>query len=175
MEKLYFLVAQCETWVNNDPNGYLSNYFCDKGAFMHAFLIALALAIVAAAIFYGWIGNAVAKMANFPTWLCTMVLEGAVTFLVTKSLVVGNSLASNGIFQSIVQHKEDLLKGIPVEDTLGRENLINSTSKLVSTINDGCDVTNYLYLENVVIAIILFFFISLFVKKMTKFAVYVPF
>ena len=175
MEKLYFLVSQCQTWVQNDPNGYLSNYFCEKGAFLHAFLIALAVAAVAAAVFYGWIGNAVAKLSNLTTWLCTTLLCAAVTFLVTKILVVGSYLASTGVFQSFVDHKQELLKTIPPEDEAGRNNLISQTNNLANTINDGCDVTNYLYLENVVIAVILFFIISMLVKKMTKFAVYVPF
>ena len=175
MEKLYFLIAQCETWVKNDPNGYLYNYFIQEGAFLHAFLIALAVAALAAAIFYGWIGNAVAKLSNLPTWLCTTLLGAVVTFLATKMLVVGSNLAQTGIFQSIIEHKEELLKAIPPEDEVGRNNLISQTGKLVNTINDGCDVTNYLYLGNVVLVVLLFFIISLLVKKWTKFAVYVPF
>ncbi len=175
MEKIYFIVSQCGTWTQNDPNGYLSNYFSSEGAFVHAFLIALAVAAVAAGVFYGWIGNAVAKLSNLATWICTMVLDAAVTFLLTKIFVIGSQIAGTGVFQSITQHKEELRKAIPVEDEAGRNNLISTTSKLVNTLNDGCDVTNYLYLENVVISIILFFIISLLVKKMTKFAVYVPF
>lgn len=176
MDKIYFLVSQCDTWVN-DKSEYLSQYFCVEGAFLHAFLIALILAIVAAAIFYGWIGNKVAKLSNLTIWLCSLLIQGFLTFLFTKIMVIGNSLAGTGIFQSIIKRKEDLLQTVynGIENSGQKDEFIKNTNDFVQKLSDGCDVTNYLYLENVIISIILFFIISLIVKKMTKFAVYVPF
>lgn len=175
MKQIYFLVSQCETWLNNDPNGYLEHYFCSDGGFTHAFLIALAIAIVAAIVFYGWIGMAVNRLANLGVWLATLFADAVLTFIITKMSVIGNSGAITGIFKSIDERRNELSTQIPVDDTTARDNLFNTTTQIIDTLSNGCDVTYGLNISNVVISIILFFIISLCVKNLTIHATHIPF
>lgn len=175
MKQIYFLVSQCETWLNNDPNGYLEHYFCSDGGFTHAFLIALAIAIVAAIVFYGWIGMAVNRLANLGVWLAILFADAVLTFIITKMSVIGNSGAITGIFKSIDEHRNELSTQIPVNATTARDNLFNTTTQIIDTLSNGCDVTYGLNISNVVISIILFFIISLCVKNLTIHATHIPF
>ena len=175
MEQIYFLVSQCETWLNNDPNGYLEHYFCSDGGFTHAFLIALAIAIVAAIVFYGWIGMAVNRLANLGVWLATLFADAVLTFIITQMSVIGNSDAMTGIFKSIEEHRSELSTKIPVNDTTGQDNLSNTTTQIIDTLSNGCDVTYGLNISNVIVSIVLFFVISLCVKKLTTHATHIPF
>lgn len=175
MEKLYFFVAQCDTWLNGDPNGYLNQYFCTEGAFNHAILIAGGVAVVAALFFYGWIGMAVNRLANLGVWLCTMLLDAVLTFVITNATVIGSSAAGTGVFHSIAEYQSVLMKQIPVDDEVGREALISMTNQFIDTLAIGCDVTRYLNMGNAVISILIFFIISICVKKLTTYAAYVPF
>lgn len=175
MKQIYFLVSQCETWLNNDPKGYLEHYFCSDGGFTHAFLIALAIAIVAAIMFYGWIGMTVNRLANLGVWLATLLADAVLTFIITQMSVIGNSDAMTGVFKSIEAHRSELSTQIAVNDTTGQDNLSNTTTQIIETLSNGCDVTYGLNISNVVVSIVLFFIISLCVKKFTTHATYIPF
>lgn len=175
MEKLYFFVTSCGTWKDSDPNQYLSEYFINQSGFLNSFLIALVIAIIFAAIFYGWIGMAVDRLANLGVWLGTLVIDGIVTFLGTKLLVIGSQAAQSGIFNSIVNKQSELLSQIPVADEVGRNTLMSTTSKLVDIIANNGDVVCSLLIGNAIISIILFVIISICVKSITTYATHVPF
>ena len=118
---------------------------------------------------------AVNRLANLGVWLCTLLLDAVLTFVITNVTVIGSSAASTGLFHSIAERQSDLMKSIPVDDEVGREALIQVTNQFVDTLTAGCDVTYYLNFGNAVISILIFFIISICVKKFTTYAAYVPF
>ena len=75
--------------------------------------------------------------------------------------VIGNSDAMTGIFKSIEEHRSELSTKIPVNDTAGQDSLSNTTTQIIDTLSNGCDVTYDLNISNVVVSIVLFFVISL--------------
>lgn len=89
--------------------------------------------------------------------------------------VIGNSDAMTGVFKSIEAHRSELSTQIAVNDTTGQDNLSNTTTQIIDTLSNGCDVTYGLNISNVVVSIVLFFIISLCVKKFTTHATYIPF
>lgn len=89
--------------------------------------------------------------------------------------VIGNSDAMTGIFKSIDEHRNELSTQIPVNDTTARDNLFHTTTQIIDTLSNGCDVTYGLNISNVVVSIILFFIISLCVKNLTIHATHIPF
>lgn len=175
MEKLYSLVSQCETWLMKDPNGFLQQYFMSENGFTHAFLIALIVAIVCIAAFYGWIGMAVNKLANLVIWLSTLLVDAIVTFALTRIMVIGSNNMGTGIFHSITEKLPKVLETMGVDDEAGRSMIISQANMLKDSLANGCDVTNYLLLTNVIVTVILFIIISLCVKGMTTHATHVPF
>lgn len=175
MEQIYFIVSQCDTWLNNDPNGYLNQYFCEEGGFTHAFLIALIIAFVATAVFYGWIGMTVNRLANLGVWLVALVADVVLTFIVTQLSVIGSSDAMTGVFKSIEEYRSVLSQQIPVNDTTAQNTLSSTTTQLIDTLSNGCDATWGLDVSNVVVSVILFCIISLCVKNFTVHATHVPF
>lgn len=89
--------------------------------------------------------------------------------------VIGNSDAMTGVFKSIEEHRSELSTQIPVNDTAGQDSLSNTTTQIIDTLSNGCDVTYGLNISNVVVSIVLFFVISLCVKKLTTHATHIPF
>lgn len=175
MDKIYFLVSTCETWLNKDGNGYLNNYFIDEGGFTNALLIAIAVAVVAAIVFYGVIGMKFNRLANLAVWLVTLAADAIVTFFVTQLMIIGSRDGNTGIFQSITNFRGTKLQEIPVDNIQGRTDLSNATDQLVNLLSNGCDVTTYLNVTNVVLAVVVFFVISICVKGITIHAKHVPF
>lgn len=174
MEKLYSLVSQCKTWLNDDPNGFLQQFFVSENGFTHAFLIALIVAIVCIALFYGWIGMAVNKLSNLVTWLCTLLVDAVVTFVLTRIMVIGSNDVGTGIYHSITEKLPKILNMMGVGDDTGRSMVMTQANTLKETLAHGCDVTNNLLLTNVIITVILFVIISFCVKGMTTHATHVP-
>lgn len=175
MDKIYFFVTNCSTWQDQDPNQYLSNYFIDGSGFLNSFLIALIVAVIFAAVFYGWIGMAVERLSNLGVWLGGLVLDGIVAFIATKLLVIGSQSAQNGIFSSIAEHQSQLSSQIPVADQAGHQQLTNTTQQLIDTLSNNGDVVISLLIGTAVISIILYFLISICVKGLTTHATHVPF
>lgn len=175
MEQLYFLVSQCDTWLNNDPNGFLQQFFVVEGGFTYAFLIALGVAVICAAIFYGWIGMAVNKLANLVVWLCTMLVGALATFILTRVLVIGSNDVGTGIFKSISEKLPNVLATMSVDDEVGRTQVMSQANALKDALTGVCDVTTHLYITNVVLAIVIFLIVSICVKNVTTHATHVPF
>lgn len=175
MEKIYSLVAQCGTWLNDDPNGFLQQYFIEESGFTHAFLIALVVAMMCAGVFYGWIGMAVNRLSNLVTWLCTMLVDAIATFVLTRIMLVGSNDTGTGIFHSITEKLPKVLETMGVDDEIGRAQVMSQANELIDKLTNGCDVTNSLYITNIVLTIILFFIISICVKNLTTHATHVPF
>lgn len=174
MEKIYFFVAQCDFWLNKDPNSYLSAYFIDEGGFTHAFLIALIVAAAAAALFYGWIGMKVERLANHAVWLGIMAIDAIITFFLTQVMVIGRNATHTGIYHSIQTLLATKSAKIPIDDTVGLANLNQQTNDLITALTDGCEVCNRLYIENVIITVILFVIISFCVKGFTTHTTHIP-
>lgn len=175
MEKIYSLVSQCETWLNGDPNEFLHQFFIEESGFTHAFLIALLVAIVCAAVFYGWIGMAVNRLSNLVVWLCTLLVDALATLVLTSVMLIGNNDAGTGIFHSISEKLPKVLETMGVDDAAGRTMVNSQANELIDKLSNGCDVTSNLYITNVLLSILLFFIISICVKNMTTHATHVPY
>lgn len=173
MEQIYFLVKSMGTWANGDPHLFLSHYFCQNGGFMSAFIIALGVAVVGAAIFYGWIGNAADRLATMPVWLITTVIIGVVSLGLTQLIIVGSSTSQTGLFNDIVNNKQELQKSIPDEKL---DQFHQEVQTLITNLDSvSNDVVLSLNLENAVIAMLLFFIISICVKNLPPYTKSIPF
>ena len=172
MENLYYFVTNMSTWTNMDPRQFLYHYFVTNGAFTTSFLIALVVALVGLLLFYGWIGMTSSRLSTLTTWAVTLVLVGLVTFALTQVSVVGSLSSQTGFFEDATQYAQQLRENEP-DETLAQ--FEQQVSQIRDLMDKGCDVTWTLDLWNTAISLIIFFFISLGVKRMTKYAIAIPF
>ena len=172
MENLYFFVTNMLTWNNMDPRQFLYHYFVTNGAFTTSFLIALVVAIVGLLLFYGWIGMTSNRLSSLTTWFITLVLVGLVTFALTQISVIGSLSSNTGFFQDATQYAQQLRETEPDETLMQFEQQVTQIRDLM---NQGCDVTWTLDLWNTTISLGIFFLLSLGVKRLTKYAIAIPF
>lgn len=173
MDQIYFLVTKMTTWQTVDTYRFLPHYFIDNGGFTSAFVVALVVALIGIAIFYGWIGTSVDRLATVPVWLITMIVVGVVTFGVTQAVIIGSNAAQTGVFSDIVDFSAIQQQGLP-SDLVPQftANVQNLKERLDSV---SCDVVLALNIENAVLSMLLFFLISIGVKKLPPFTKYIPF
>lgn len=172
MNQIYFLVTAMETWQLDGR--FLPNYFITNGGFVSALVIALVVALFAIAIFYGWIGTSVDRLATVPVWIITMIIAGVVAFGVTQAVIIGSSNAQTGVFNDIVNYTNDLTKD--EKDPNLAAQFLSQSQKLKEDLSSAtCDVVLALNLENAVLSMFFFFLMSLCVKKLPPFTKYIPF
>jgi len=159
MENLYYFVTNMSTWTNMDPRQFLYHYFVTNGAFTTSFLIALVVAIVGLLLFYGWIGMTSSRLSTLTTWAVTLVFVGSLS-------------SQTGFFEDATQYAQQLRENEPDETLAQFEQQVTQIRDLM---DKGCDVTWTLDLWNTAISLIIFFLFSLGVKRMTKYAIAIPF
>ena len=177
MENLYYFVTQLTTtWNQQDPRGFLNHYFVESGAFVTCFLIALVVAVVGLLLFYGWIGMTSPRLSKLSTWLVTFVAVGLITMAATQLAVIGSNESDNGFFGDATEYAQTKLR--PAANDLGQE----EGRKFEQQFNDirvkmdkGCDVVYVLDTWNMGISLIIFFVGSFCVKRLTRYAIAVPF
>lgn len=175
MDFLFFFVKGRETYQpESDPIRLLQNYFETEGAFTHAFLIALCVALVGLIIFYCIFGMKVFKLANHKVYWCTFAIVGVLTFCLTQFLIIGGKSSVSGFFASAetseyVEEYFSRLDGDEVTEALqNREDLEDKM--------DGfCDVVAATDFTNSAVALIIFFGLSFAVKGFTNHAKKIPF
>lgn len=172
MENLYFFVTNASTWTDMDPRQFLYHYFVTNGAFTTCFLIALSVAIVGLLLFYGWIGMASSRLSTLTTWAVTLVFVGLVTFALTQVSVIGSLSSQTGFFEDATQYAQTLRAAEPDETLAQFEQQVTNIRDFM---DNGCDVTWILDLWNTALSVLIFFLISLGVKRMTKYAIAIPF
>lgn len=176
MEKLYFLVMESDLW-KNDGSSFLHDYFCLEGAFTTCLVIVLGVAVVAAAIFYGWIANTSYRLTNLSTWLVTMVVGALLTFGITQYRVIGNEDNNSGIFNSIANQydvKNSKYDTPEKQESLGKI-LDENRDKIKEGIKSFDMIVVKLHVTQLVLFLVSFFVISLCVKNMTIHGKSVPF
>lgn len=172
MENLYFLVTNMSTWTSMDPRQFLYHYFVTNGAFTTSFLIALAVAIIGLLLFYGWIGMCSSRLSNLTTWAITLALVGLLTFALTQVSVVGSLSSQTGFFEDATQYAQTL-RTIEPDETLSQ--FEEQVAQIRDLMDKGCDVTWTLDLWNTALSLLIFILISLGVKRLTKYAIAIPF
>lgn len=173
MEQIYFLVKSMDTWTSGDPHLFLTHYFCTNHGFMSAFIVALGVAVLGAALFYGWIGNAADRLATIPVWLITTIVVGVVTLGLTQCIIIGSNTSQTGVFNDIVNYKQELQQSIS-DDKLNQFN--QDVQNLITNIDSvSNEVVLSLNIENAVIAMLLFFIISICVKNLPPYTKSIPF
>ncbi len=172
VENLYFLVTNTSTWTSGDPRQLLDHYFIENGAFTTSLLIALGVAVVGLLIFYGWIGMSSNRLSNLPTWLVTLCSVGLITLGMTQMTVVGSQDSQTGFFEDAQQYVPVLKEGVPDADMNAFN---NDVENIREAMDKGCDVVYTLDLWNMAIALVIFFVGSIAVKRMTRYAIAIPF
>lgn len=177
MDNLYFFVTQMTTtWNQFDPRGFLNHYFIENGAFVTCFLIALAVAVVGLLLFYGWIGMASSKLSKLSTWLVTFVCVGLITMAATQMVVIGSDASNTGFFRDATEYAQNKLRPdankISPEEGQKFEREFNDIREKM---DKGCDVVYVLDLWNTGISLIIFFVGSIGVKRLTRYAISIPF
>lgn len=178
MEKLYFLVMKSDLWKEDGYN-FLNHYFCEEEAFTTCLLIVLGVAVVTAAVFYGWIANTSYRLTNLTTWLVTMVVGALLTFGITQYRVIGNEDSNSGVFYSIANSFEMKSKTdpnqTPEQHEYERKRLESSRDKIKEEIKSFDSMVVSLHVTQLVLFLVSFFMISLCVKNMTIHGKSVPF
>ena len=175
MENLYFFVTNLSSW--NDPDHYLFHYFIKSGGFVTCFLIALIVAIVGLLLFYGWIGMVSPRLSKLSTWLVTFVCVGLITMAATQLVVIGSNNSGTGFFENAQQHRSELRRSAG-DNHSGQDEidkLDSNYNKICDEMDKGCDVVYVLDTWNMGISLIIFFVGSLGVKRLTRYAIAVPF
>lgn len=172
MEKLYALVTQSTTWANVDNHQTLYNYFVTEGAFTTCFLIVLGAALLGIAIFYGWIGMRSVRLSNLTTWISTLLGVCAVTFCATQFMIIGSAAKLSGYFGSLNKFAVSLRNSTPESEL---EKLNGDLDRVRDAMSSFCDTVGMLHVTNLVLAIVLFFLISIVVKGFTIQSKAVPF
>lgn len=176
MENLYYFVTTLTTWNQYDPNGFLNHYFIKDGAFVTCFLIALAVAVVGLLLFYGWIGMSSSRLSKLSTWLVTFVCVGLITMAATQLVVIGSEVSDTGFFGDATEFAQAELR--PAANKISQEEgqkFDREFNDIRDKMDKGCDVVYVLDLWNTGISLIIFFVGSLGVKRLTRYAIAVPF
>lgn len=162
-----------ELWQNDNYN-FLSNYFNAGGAATTSFLIAIIVAIVGLAIFYGIFGMKFPKVgSNRIVWLVIWVAVFGVTYLATDFFVIGDANNVTGIFDSMNTQVSELKNGAHVESIkVGYDTAYHA---MVYQLSSGCGFNLTLLLVNSAIAFVVYGLGSLGVKRLTKYSINVPF
>lgn len=175
MDFLYFLVKGVETYQDDaDPIRLLQNYFETEGAFTNAFIIAIVLALVGLAIFYGMFGMKVYKLATHKVYFAIMAIVAVLTFAITQVSVIGSQDAQSGFFASAETgpfFEEYMMSLSPVE----QEEAIAQRDELEDKMNGFCDVVIMLDTVNTFYSVLIFFLLSIVVKGATVHPKKIPF
>ena len=176
MENLYYFVTTLTTWEHYDPRGFLNNYFIENGAFVTCFLIALAVAVVGLLLFYGWIGMSSSKLSKLSTWIVTFVCVGLITMAATQLVVIGSDASNSGFFGNATEYAQTKLRpaAIKISPEEGQK-FEREFNDIRGKMDKGCDVVYVLDTWNMGISLIIFFVGSLGVKRLTRYAISVPF
>lgn len=179
MEKLYYLVMDSDLW-KNDGSGFLDTYFCkEEAAFTTCLLIVLGVAVVAAAVFYGWIANTSYRLTNLTTWLVTMVVGALLTFGITQYRVIGNEDSNSGVFNSIAKTFDEKSKpdinSTPEQSVRELNRLTEARDTIKERIKSFDSMVVSLHVTQLVLFLVSFFVISVCVKNMTIHGKSVPF
>ena len=173
MENLYFFVTSLSSF--DDPSRFLSFYFIESGGFVTCFLIALIVAIVGLLLFYGWIGMVSPRLSKLSTWLVTFVCVGLITMAATQLVVIGSNNNGTGFFENAQQRRSELREGAVRNGQDEIDKLDSNYNKICDEMDKGCDVVYVLDTWNMGISLIIFFVGSLGVKRLTRYAIAVPF
>lgn len=171
MDLLYFPITHCDFWVKTDSYRLLPHYFIDNGGFTISFLVALLVAVAGIILYYFWIGFRSDRLATVLVWLCTLLGVGVVTWCLTYWVVIGSNDAGTGLFGDITDYVAQLAPS-HMDDTNFMVEINNFKQELAQACNP---VTLWLKFWNSLISMLLYFILSLCVKRMTPFAKYVPF
>ncbi len=175
LQLIYSFVMHCSTWVNNDPRAFLDNYFVTEEAFTSLFLIAAGVAVVGAAIFYGWIGMTVNRLSNMLVWVVFLIVTGLLSLLITQSSVIGFKDSQTGIYKSIVDRTTILAHGTSPNDQTARTAIFNDSDSMKNRLSGGCDVTWTLLILNAIYSMLIFLLLSILTKRFTNYAIAIPF
>ena len=175
MDFLYFLVKGSAAYsTDHDPIGLVKNYFEDGGAFNSSFIIALCTAIAGIIIFYGIFGMKIYKLARPLVYWIMFAIVGVTTFTLTQLLIIGSRTAQTGFFASAAQKFEEY--AVQFADMPDMQNVAVAQRDTIETEMSGfCSAVVNLDMSNAVIALLIFFLLSLLVKGITVHAKRVPF
>lgn len=173
MENLFFFVKSCSTW-KNDGQLFLYTYFIEQGAFGKCLLIALCVAAVGAAVYYGFIGMKSESLSTLPVWLLTLVAVGLVSLAFAQMSVIGSPSKDNGVFRSMNNRLETIRQDSNNSDRMIEE-AEYARNELSNKIDEKCDVVYAVDGGTTCYAILFFFIISIAVKRLTVHASAIPF
>ena len=172
MDFIYFFVTGSEDW---EPI-YHQNFFFDQSGFTLGFWGAVAIAAIAAIVFYFGFCNSSksCSMANLGVWGVTLGICGLVAYFYADYVVIGAPKDSNkeSIFReySFYQANEDLYllktRGAIISKTQ-IEDLARTKDDIRDKLNKGKDVRLPFNFTTTILAIVFYFLISMAIKRFT--------
>lgn len=174
MNKMYeMFLSETELWENDSYN-FITNYF-EQGAAVTSFLIALVVALVLLAIFYGIFGMLFPKVGeNRWVWVVCLVASFGLTWIVTDSVVIGTMNQLSGLFGSINEQMKTVLESVGSVES-DRMEVGNAQNTIFTELEDGCSFNLTLDFINSLLSLVVFFIGSVLVKRVTKYSQNVPF
>lgn len=180
MDFIYFFVTDSKDW---EPI-YHQNFFFDQSGFTLGVLGALAIAAIAAIVFYFGFCNSSksCSMANLGVWGVTLGICGLVAYFYADYVVIGAPKDSNkeSMFRkySFYQANEDLYllktRGAIISKTQ-IEDLARTKDDIRDKLNKGNDVRLPFNFTTTFLAIVFYFLISMAIKRFTINGKCIPF
>lgn len=167
---------------NTDFADYYRAYFEDTAVCSTIFWIAIAIGAVFALLFYFGICNYVFNLAKRWVWCLVMVLVFVISLCVTRPIIVGrdapNPELSTGVFYSSYITEQEKLDG--TDDNYAREEITQIASDFREQFKWKSAITRdslpfEMGMANGAYAIVVFFVLSLLIKKQTRHGASIPF
>lgn len=176
MEILFKLVSSAEAYA--DSYGYHVHFFEESGGFTTAFIIAIVVAAVCAAIFYFGLcmSHKTIKMASLPVWCLFLVLSLGATYIVTDQVVIGTDsedaeASASNFYGDMEDYYLEIQQGAPQTE---QEAMNQEKNDIIENLNQGEDVGLMLGLNTIIWNLVFFLFISIIIKGFTTNGGHVP-
>ena len=164
-----------------DDYGYHVNFFEESGGFLTAFIIAIVVAALCAAIFYFGLcmSHKTIRMASLPVWCVFLLISVGVTFVAANQIVIGSEsedeseVVDSNFYGNLENHYTEMANepGVPQTEQEAMRNVKNA---IIENLNQGEDVGVMLCLNTLVWNIFFFYIISVCIKGFSTGGAHVP-
>lgn len=176
METMFFLVSQAEQYL--DAYGYHEHFFLTSGGFATALGIAAGVALLMALIFYFGLcmSHKTIGAAILPTWGVFLLAAGAVSFVVTNSVLIGSNDPDAANYESsfyydMEEYYLEIQEGVPATE---KDAMNKAKNEIIEYLNQGDDVANKFNLNTAIWSMFFFYVFSIVIKGFSVNGVAIP-
>lgn len=172
MKSIFFLVSSMPQY--GDEYGYHAHFFEGSG-FMTAFIIAMVVAVVCAAIYYFGLCMKVKTIsaATLPVWLVGLALSALIPFFLADQILIGHNIGddneadetaityAHSFYRDLEYYYIDISEDAPVSE---QEQMMSVKDEIVENLNQGDDVALMFSLNTLIWSVIAYYLFSLLMK-----------